>query len=78
MTALDAPRHFAYVVTEGVATPTVEYLVEPDAGGTRFTMSGYITEMGLVARLIQPFALAALRRETPRHLRFLRELLESG
>ena len=78
VTALDPPRHFAYVVTEGVATPTVEYLVEPLGDDrTRFTMSGHIDQMNLVARALKPFALRALRRETRVHLENLKRLVES-
>ena len=74
--ALDPPRHFSYVVTEGVATPTVDYVVEPLQAGTRFTMSGRIDDMGVVARLLTPFALRALRRETRLHLDNLKARLE--
>lgn len=76
LTAIDPPRHLAYRVTEGVATPTVEYLVEPSGAGTRFTMSGYIDDMGVVARLLKPVALRSLRRETRAHLGNLKALVE--
>lgn len=78
VTDVDAPRRFGYTVVEGVARPTVEYLLEPLGDGCRFTMSGWIDEMGIVARVLQPFALRALRRETKVHLEQLRAMLESG
>ena len=78
VTAWEPPRRFAYTVTKGVATPTVEYLVEPDGDGTRFRFSGYIDEMTVVARLLRPPAMWALRRETRAHLVRLKELLEAG
>lgn len=78
ITAFDPPRHFAYQVTEGVATPTVEYLVEPLGDDrARFTMSGHIDQMNLVARMLKPFALRALRRETRVHLQHLKRLVET-
>ncbi len=76
VTEFDPPHRFAYRVTDGVATPTVEYLVEPRGTMTRFTMSGHIDEMNLVARLLKPLALRALRRETRAHLKQLKTLLE--
>lgn len=71
-------RQFAYKVVEGVATPTVEYRIEPTPTGCRFTMSGWIDEMNTIARVLKPFALRALNRETVRHLDNLRRVLASA
>lgn len=77
VTAMDPPRNFAYAVTKGVATPTVEYAVEPLGESTRFTMSGHVDRMGVFARLLEPFAIRALRRETRQHLDHLKARLEA-
>lgn len=76
ITVLEPHRHFAYHVTRGVASPTVEYFIEPAGAGARFTMSGHIDQMNILARILKPLALRALRRETAIHLENLRSILE--
>lgn len=70
-------RRFVYDVVEGVAKPSVEYRIEPIASGCRFTMSGWISDENLAARLLMPFALRSLQRETVRHLDNLRRILDA-
>lgn len=77
VTVVEPERRFAYDVVEGVAKPTVEYRIEPTDLGCRFTMSGSIGEMNLVARVLKPFALRSLHRQTVRHLDNLRRILDS-
>lgn len=79
VTVVEPERRFAYTVVEGVAKPSVEYRIEPIGAGCRFTMSGWIDDKNLAARLLMPLAVPALRRETVRHLGNLeRVLAESG
>ena len=76
ITALEPTRRFAYTVVDGVARPSVEYTIEPSGRGCRFTMTGWIDDKNLAARLLIPFALPVLRREAARHLEQLRHLLD--
>lgn len=65
-------------MVEGIVKPSVTYRVEPEADETRFTMTGAIDQLGLAGRLLKPFALPALRRQTDAHLKNLKRILESG
>lgn len=76
VTVVEPDQRFAYVVVEGVAKPSVEYRIEPTPSGCRFTMSGWIVDKNLAARVLVPFALRALRRETVRHLDNLQRILD--
>ena len=71
-------RRLGYVVVSGVVKPSVEYVVEPDPAGTRFTLSGRIEKFGLAGRLLQPVAVPVIRRETAAHLQNLKNLLEAA
>jgi uncharacterized protein YndB with AHSA1/START domain len=77
VTVVEPGRRFVYEVVRGVAKPSVEYHIEPLASGCRFTMSGWIENKNLAARVLMPFALRALNRETVRHLNNLRRVLET-
>jgi uncharacterized membrane protein len=78
LTAVEPGERLEYVVVEGIVEPYVAYRVEPEADETRFTMTGRIDRFGLAGRLLKPFALPALRRETDAHLKNLKRILESG
>ena len=75
---VEPEQRFVYEVVRGVAKPSVEYRIEPISSGCRFTMSGWIDDKNFAARVLMPFALPALRRETVRHLEKLRQLLDQG
>ena len=77
LTQVDPGRELGYVVVAGVVKPYVSYRLEPHGEATRFTMTGGLVEFGLAGRLLKPFALPALRRETAAHLQNLKALLES-
>jgi hypothetical protein len=74
---VDVGTALGYVVVEGIVKPHVGYRLEPVDDGTRFTMTGGIDQFGFAGRLLKPFALPALRRETAAHLSNLKDLLES-
>ena len=76
LTELDEGRVLSYAVVRGVAKPHVSYLIEPDPGGTRFTMTGSVEPTGFGTRLLTRLARPALRRETTIHLSNLKRLLE--
>ena len=78
LTEVEPGRGLGYVVVEGIVKPYVTYRIEHEADGTRFTMTGGIHQFGLAGRLLKPFALPALRRETDTHLKNLKRILESG
>lgn len=73
--AVEPGQRFVYEVVRGVAKPSVEYRIEPLHVGCRFTMSGWIDDKNLAARILIPVALPALRREAVRHLANLERLL---
>jgi uncharacterized membrane protein len=77
LTEVEPGRQLGYVVVEGVVKPHVTYLVEPVADDTRFTMTGGLDQFGIAGRLLRPFAVPALRRETKAHLENLKLILES-
>jgi uncharacterized protein YndB with AHSA1/START domain len=74
VTASDPPRRFAYRITDGPLKARNEYVLEPDGGGTRFTMSGGAA-MGRVTRLLAPVLRRAYGRTTRHELRRLQQLL---
>ena len=78
ITDVEPNRRFAYEVTKGVAKPSVGYAVEPTASGCRFTMSGWIDQKNLAARVLMPFAVPALNRETVRHLANLARVMDAA
>lgn len=78
MTAVEPQRRFAYKVVDGVAKPSVECRIEPTGAGCHFTMSGWIDDMKLAARMLTPLAPRAHDRETARHLDNLRTVLDAN
>lgn len=56
----------------------MEYRIEPTGAGCRFTMSGWIDDMNLAARLLTPLPSRALDRDTARHLDNLRTVLDAN
>ena len=77
-TVVELEQRFVDAVVRGVAKPSLEYAIESTASGCRFTMSGWIDDKNLAARVLMSFAVPALRRETVRHLENLRRLLGQG
>ncbi len=78
LTDVEPGRRLGYVVVQGVVKPHVTYRVEPETDGTRFTVIGGIDQFGPAGRLLKPFAVPALRRETDAHLKNLKRILEAG
>lgn len=78
LTEVDVGRELGYVVIDGVVKLHVSYRLEPDPDGTEFTLTGGIVRYGLAGRLLKPFAVPVLRRETAAHLENLKQILESS
>lgn len=74
VTANEPMTRFAYRIVEGPLKARNEYLLAPDGGGTRFTMSGGAA-MGAVTRALGPLLRVGYARTTKRELRRLQELL---
>ncbi|MET0903252.1 MAG: SRPBCC family protein [Acidimicrobiales bacterium] len=76
VTAHEAPRHFAYRITEGPLKAHNEYRLEPDGEGTWLTMTGGAGMGGLVMRVLGPLVARAYTRTTRKEVARLIDLLE--
>lgn len=76
VTEYDPPKHLRMRSSRGAVPFVATYILEPVAGGTRFTMDAGVEATGLY-RLIQPLFVLVLRRQTGAFFEKLRRLMES-